>query len=652
LEQRTLTAVIDQTTETYGIENWGADYFGINRKGNLIVKVPDNESLTADVKEIIDDLRKRGVTTPILLRFPQLLVGQIRKLQSAFKKSIKEFEYNGGHLCVYPMKVNQNRAVIEEYLREGSRYNFGLEAGSKAELYAALALDQSDESLLVLNGFKDREFVQMAFAGATAGKKVVIVIEKLSELEHTLKIAEEVTAEDPDADLPMIGVRVKLYSKGSGKWEKSGGEAAKFGLTTTEILEVIRRLQEAGRIDMLRLLHFHIGSQLTDIKRIKNAMKEAARTYAKIRQMQIPIQYLDVGGGMAVDYDGSRTSFESSANYNAREFANDVIYVIKTVCDDENVPHPTIIQESGRYLSAYHAILVTNVQDEIETVVEDLTPMTISGDDPQVVRELYDLRETINGKNYREYYHDALEHREELFTMFNLGLITLEDKGKGEVLFWDICESSDQFAQQKKYVSEEFDDLRRLMCAKYLANFSVFRSMPDNWALEQLFPIMPIHKLNKKPTEYATLCDITCDSDGIVDKFVDLHDVKPVLELHKLEKGQPYYLAVMLVGAYQEVMGNNHNLFGVPHEAHIFIGEDGPIIKKVIYGATLGDALATVRFDTDQLHDNFRRAVMQRIKDGEISTKAGNRVIEFYENQAESYTYLSPNEVAAAADAS
>jgi arginine decarboxylase len=346
---------------------------------------------------------------------------------------------------------------------------------------------------------------------------------------------------------------------------------------------------------------------------------------------------------MAVDYDGSRTSFESSANYNAREFANDVIYVIKTVCDDENVSHPTIIQESGRYLSAYHAILVTNVQDEIETVVEDLTPMKMVKDDPQVVRELYDLRETISAKNYREYYHDALEHREDLFQMFNLGLITLEDKGKGEVLFWDICERADQFAQQKKYVSEEFGDLRRLMCAKYLANFSVFRSMPDNWALEQLFPIIPIHKLNKKPTEYATLCDITCDSDGVVDKFVDLHDVKHVLELHKLESGEPYYLAVMLVGAYQEVMGNNHNLFGVPNEAHIFIGDDGHIIRKVVYGTTLGETLATVRFDTDQLHDTFRRAVMERIKNGEITTKEGNQVIEFYEDQADSYTYLTPN---------
>lgn len=638
-----MSAAIEQTIETYGIENWGVGYFGVNRKGNLIVRAQDNENLTADVREIIEDLKKRGINTPVLLRFPQLLVGQIRKLQSAFRKAIKEFEFQGGHLCVYPMKVNQNRAVIEEYLREGSRYDFGLEAGSKAELYAALAMEQSEESLLVLNGFKDEGFIRLAFTGAGAGKNVVIVIEKLSELDLTIRIAEEISKENPETKLPMIGVRVKLYSKGSGKWEKSGGEAAKFGLTTTEILEVIRRLNEAGRTDMLKLLHFHIGSQLTDIKRIKNAMKEAARTYAKIKQLDIPIQYLDVGGGMAVDYDGSRTSYESSANYTAQEFANDVTYTIKMVCDDENVPHPTIIQESGRYLAAYHAILVTNILDEIETVVEDLTPMTLDEDDPQVVKELYDLRESINGKNYREYYHDALEHREELFTMFNLGLISLEDRGKGEVLFWDVCERADQFAQQKKYVSEEFNDLRQLLHVKYLANFSVFRSMPDNWALEQLFPIVPIHRLNKKPTEYATLCDITCDSDGVVDKFVDLHDVKTVLELHTLQKNEPYYLAVMLVGAYQEVMGNNHNLFGQPHEAHIHIGEDGYIIKKVIQGSTLGDALATVNFDRTQLHDQFRRIVMKRVKDGGLSSKEGNDLIEFYENQIDEYTYLSPN---------
>jgi arginine decarboxylase len=638
-----LTTAIEQTLETYGIENWGAGYFGVNRKGNLIVHPSDTDTnASADVREIIDDLARRGIQTPVLLRFPQLVTAQVRKLQRAFRNSIREFEYQGSHMCVYPMKVNQQRAVVEEYLREGSRYDFGLEAGSKAELYAALALEQSEESLLVLNGFKDEEFIELAFVGARAGKRVVVVIEKMSELGHVLRLAEKYE-EDHEGDLPILGIRVKLYSKGSGRWEKSGGEAAKFGLTTTEILEVIKRLQEAGRIEMLRLLHFHIGSQLTDIKRIKNAMKEAARVYAKIYQMKVPIELLDVGGGMAVDYDGSKTAFDSSANYNAQEFANDVIYTIKQVCEDENVPHPTVIQESGRYLSAYHAILVTNIQDEIETVVEDITPIEIDDDDPQVVIELGELRAAIGPKNYREYYHDALEHREELFTLFNLGLISLEDRAKGEVLFWDVCERADKFAQLAEYVSEEFDDLRRLSRAKYLANFSVFRSAPDHWALDQLFPIVPIHKLNKPPTAYATLCDITCDSDGVVDKFVDLHDVKNVLELHPLVEGEPYYIAFMLVGAYQEVMGNNHNLFGTPHEAQIYIDEDGYLIKKVIRGMTVGEAAQTARYDRGMLHEGFRRQVAQRVKRGELTQAEAAELVDFYESRLGAYTYLSVN---------
>lgn len=633
-----MTTAIEQTVETYGIENWGAGYFDVNRKGNLIVRPAEGDPRSADLKEIIEDLAGRGITAPVLLRFPQLVAAQVRKLQRAFSKSIREYEYQGAHMCVYPMKVNQQRSVVEEYLREGSRYDFGLEAGSKAELYAALALEQSPDSLLVLNGFKDEEFIQMGFAGAKAGKRVVIVVEKLSELDHILRIADQ-----SEGDMPIIGMRVKLYSKGSGRWEKSGGEAAKFGLTTTELLEVINRLKEADRIDMLRLLHFHIGSQLTDIKRIKNAMKEAARVYAKVRQMKVPIELLDVGGGMAVDYDGSKTAFDSSANYNSQEFANDVIYTIKQVCDDENVPHPTIIQESGRFLSAYHAILVANVLDEIETVVEDISPIEIDEDDPQVVIELGDLRETITIKNYREYYHDALEHREELFTLFNLGLISLEDRAKGEVLFWDVCEHADRYAQQSKYVPEEFGDLRRLLCAKYLTNFSVFRSLPDHWALDQLFPIVPIQKLNKPPTEFATLCDITCDSDGVVDKFVDLHDVKQVLELHKLDPDEPYYLAFMLVGAYQEVMGNNHNLFGAPNEAQIHIDEEGYLIKKVIRGTTVGEAVGRARYERGLLHDGFRRQVTQRIKDDELSEAEGAELVNFYESRFDAYTYVALN---------
>jgi len=633
-----LTTAIEQTVETYGIENWGAGYFDVNRKGNLVVRPAEGDARSADLKEIIEDLAGRGITTPVLLRFPQLVSAQVRKLQRAFSKSIREYEYQGAHMCVYPMKVNQQRSVVEEYLREGSRYDFGLEAGSKAELYAALALEQTPDSLLVLNGFKDEEFIEMAFAGAKAGKRVVIVVEKLSELDHILRIADQT-----EGAMPIIGMRVKLYSKGSGRWEKSGGEAAKFGLTTTELLEVINRLKEADRVDMLRLLHFHIGSQLTDIKRIKNAMKEAARVYAKVHQMKVPIELLDVGGGMAVDYDGSKTAFDSSANYNSQEFANDVIYTIKQVCDDENVPHPTIIQESGRFLSAYHAILVTNILEEIETVVEDITPIEIDDDDPQVVIELGDLRESVTIKNYREYYHDALEHREELFTLFNLGLISLEDRGKGEVLFWDVCERADRYAQQAKYIPEEFGELRRLLCAKYLANFSVFKSLPDHWALDQLFPIVPIQKLNKPPTEFATLCDITCDSDGVVDKFVDLHDVKQVLELHKIDPDESYYVAFMLVGAYQEVMGNNHNLFGTPNEAQIHIDEDGYLIKKVIRGTTVGEAVGRARYERGLLHDGFRRQVAQRIKSDELSEAEGAELVNFYESRFDAYTYITLN---------
>jgi len=633
-----LTTAIEQTVETYGIENWGAGYFDVNRKGHLVVRPTEGDPRAADLKEIVEDLARRGITAPLLLRFPQLVAAQVRKLQRAFSRSIREFEYQGAHMCVYPMKVNQQRAVVEEYLREGSRYDFGLEAGSKAELYVAMALEQSPESLLVLNGFKDSEFIELAFACAKSGKRVVIVVEKLSELDHILRIAET-----HEGNPPMIGMRVKLYSKGSGRWEKSGGEAAKFGLTTTELLEIINRLKEAGRIDMLRLLHFHIGSQLTDIKRIKNAMKEAARVYAKVHQMKVPIDLLDVGGGMAVDYDGSKTAFDSSANYTAQEFANDVIYTIKQVCDDENVSHPTIIQESGRYLSAYHAILVTNVLEEIETVVEDITPIELDEDDPQVVIELSELREAITIKNYREYYHDALEHREELFTLFNLGLISLEDRAKGEVLFWDVCERADRYAQHSKYVPEEFGELRKLLCAKYLANFSVFRSVPDHWALGQLFPIVPIQSLNKPPTEFATLCDITCDSDGVVDKFVDLHDVKQVLELHKIDPDEPYYLAFMLVGAYQEVMGNNHNLFGAPNEAQIHIDEEGYLIKKVIRGTTVGEAAGRARYERSLLHDGFRRQVTQRIKDGELTEAEGAELVNFYESRYDAYTYIAVN---------
>src|SRR5262249_19083927 len=426
-----------------------------------------------------------GVKLPVILRFPQLLSNQVRKLYTAFQSSIKEFDYKGAHYAVFPMKVNPRRDVLEEVLREGRRYNFGVEVGSKPELYAAIALDQSPDSLLVCNGFKDEAYLRLAFMGIRIGKRLIVVIEKVEELDIVLKLYKETGIK------PMIGIRARLYSRGSGRWEKSGGETAKFGLTTSEMLEVVRLLRENGMLDCLKMLHFHIGSQITDIKRVKNAMKEAARVYCKIRAMRINIEYLNVGGGMGVDYDGSKTSFDSSANYTMQEFANDVIYTIKSVCDEEDIPEPTIVTESGRVVAAFHAMIVTNIQDEIETVLDDISKVTTDEDDPQVVIELKDLVENINSKNYREYYHDDPDHKEEPVTLFSLGLISLEDRAKGEALFWEVCERANRFAQQSKLISEEFDELKKLLSAKYLCNFSVFRCVPDSWAIEQLFPIMP-----------------------------------------------------------------------------------------------------------------------------------------------------------------
>jgi arginine decarboxylase len=626
---------LEEVLQTYGVENWGAGYFEINRKGHLVVHPAEGDPRYVDVKELIDDLvEQRKLQLPILLRFPQLLANQLNKLHRSFRDASREFSYAGSHYGVFPMKVNPRREVLEEFLREGSKYSFGVEAGSKAELYAALSLDQPAESLLVCNGFKDETFINLAMMGTRVGKRVIIVIEKLNELKMVIKRVQE------SGVRPWIGLRAKLYTKGAGKWASSGGEAAKFGLTTSEILDCIRLLGEFQMTDLLKLLHFHIGSQITDIKRVKNAMKEAARVYSKIRNMHIDIEYLDIGGGMGVDYDGSKTTFESSVNYGMQEFANDVIYTIKSVCEDENVPEPNLVTESGRVMSAYHALLVASIQDEIETFADDQPEITVTEDDAQVIMELKALCDDINSKNYREYYHDALDHKDELHTQFNLGLISLEDRAKGEVLFWEVCARASRFARVAKVQEEEFDDLKKILASKYLCNFSVFRSVPDAWAIEQLFPIMPIHKLNQQPTDYATLADLTCDSDGTIAKFVDLKDVKEVLEIHPLN-GDPYYIAILLIGAYQEVMGSFHNLFGLPNEAHVVIGDDGRYhIKKIVSGSRINDMITYARYDKNVAWESFRRMAMARALTGHMLEEEAHMVVEEYEDSIGRYTYL------------
>jgi len=626
---------LDEVIQTYGVENWGAGYFEVNRKGHLAVRPAEGDPRSVDVKELIDDLVDgRRLQLPILLRFPQILTNQLKKVQRSFQDASREFSYAGGHFGVFPMKVNPRREVVEEFLREGSKYNFGVECGSKAELYAALSLDHTPESLLVCNGFKDEAFINLALLGVQVGKRVIIVVEKLNELKMIIRRSQETGVR------PGIGIRAKLYSKGSGKWASSGGESAKFGLTPSEMLECIRLLREFQMTDLLKLLHFHIGSQITDIKRVKAAMKEAARVYAKIRQMHIDVEFLDIGGGMGVDYDGSKTTFESSVNYTTQEFANDVVYTIKSVCDDENVPEPNLVTESGRVMAAYHAVFVTSIRDEIETFADDQPEVSVDEDDPQVIVELKALYDDINAKNYREYYHDSLDHKDELHTQFNLGLISLEDRAKGEVLFWEVCARASKFAKTTKVQEEEFDDLKKILASKYLCNFSVFRSLPDHWAIDQLFPIMPIHRLDEQPTDYATFVDLTCDSDGHIDKFVDLKDVKEVLELHPFT-GDPYYIAIFLVGAYQEVMGSNHNLFGRPNEAHVIIDTEGRYhIKKIVQGSRIGDMLTVARYDKGQAWESMQRMIGTRVAGGLLSEEEAGSLMKQYESDINRYTYL------------
>ncbi len=632
-----MKSAIAEIAQTYGIENWGAGYFSINSQGHLAVHPAEGDPRSVDVKELVDDLISRRVKLPILLRFPQLFASQVRKMNQSFTSAMREFEYSGEHLAVFPMKVNQRRQVIEAYLEEATRYNYGLEVGSKAELYAAIALDQATDSLLVCNGFKDDSFIDLAFVGTQAGKRVVIVVEKLNELNRIIDRAIE------SGIRPMIGLRVRLYTRGSGRWEKSGGEQSKFGLTTTEMLQAMKTLREAGLIDSLRVLHFHIGSQITQIKRVKAGVKEAARVYAKIRKMGIDVDHLNVGGGAGVDYDGSNTSFESSANYTLQEFANDVVYTIKSVCAEEHVPEPNIITESGRVLVAYHAMLITNIVDEIETVF-GIKNFTLTDNEPQVIVELYDLYKNLNAKNFLEYYHDALEHKDELFTLFDLGFINLEERARGEILFWEVCDKANNFAKLAQHSSEEFDDLRKLLSAKYLCNFSVFRSVPDHWAIDQLFPIIPIHRLNEVPTDSATLVDITCDSDGIIDRFVDLHDVKEVLEVHDFNAEEPYYLALLLIGAYQEVMGNFHNLFGTPNEAMVIIDAKGDYhLSRIISGSQVGDMLTFARYEKEFLQEGFRTLTERQMKKGRLTVEEADRLLVEYESHYTGYTYLDTN---------
>jgi len=623
---------IEDAIELYGIDRWGSGFFSFNRNGNLVVKPTKNEAQAIDLKNVVDNLAAKKINFPILLRFPQILESQIRALNGAFSNSISEYKYNNTYQGIFPMKVNQRKEVIEEIVKSGKKYNMGLEVGTKAELLAALSFDLSNDALLICNGFKDDEYLHLALNAIKLSNKVVIVIDEFSETIRLLEIAKQLNVK------PIIGIRAKLYSKGSGKWAESGGESAKFGLSTTEILECIKIIREYNMLEQLQMLHFHIGSQITEIRRIQKAVKEAARVYAKIKIKHINIKYFNIGGGLGLDYDGSKTSSDASANYTIQEYTNNVVYSLKDVCDEENVTHPIILSESGRAISAYHSVLVINIKGnkngDLNKTVE------LQGNEPHIIRELYDGLKEINIKNYEEYYHDALLHREELLSLFNLGELELEDKSKGEMLFWQICEKAVGFAKETQNKSDDFDDLNKLLSKKYIGNFSVFQSVPDFWAIKQLFPIVPVSRNNEKPTIYGTIVDITCDSDGEIDKFVDLKDVKELLELHELNNGS-YYLAVLMIGAYQDTIGDYHNLFGAANEAHIIVDETGGWhIKQIVNGDRNCDVLGYVKYNNSYLLAAFESEVNQAVRECGLSKADAEDIMNNYKNVMNRYTYL------------
>ena len=602
----------------YGVREWGYGFFGVNSKGHLEVHPTRDENLSCDVYEIIQHLRKKGVDTPLILRFPQILAARVTELNEAFQKAIKEYEYEGGYQGVYPVKTNQMKEVVDQIVKSGYKYRYGLEAGSKPELMIALSMNLHPEALVTCNGYKDETFIRMALLARKGGRNVLITVEKMTELPLILKVARELKVE------PLLGLRFKLNAVGSGKWESSAGDHAKFGLNTQELIEAVETLEKRGMLESIQELHFHIGSQITDIRRVKTAMKEATRMYAKLIKRGVPLKYLNVGGGLGVDYDGSRTTFSSSMNYTMEEYASDVVYTTKDICTQEMVPVPTLLSESGRAIAAFHEVVVVDIIGLIDTTHTKYR-VELTGAEPQVLKELAYTRDNISVKNFAEMYHDAISQKDELITLFNLGYLSLDDRAKGEILFWEVCRKLSRIFSYKslKYIPEEFQDLSKSLADKLIANFSIFQSMPDHWAIDQLFPVMPVHRLKEKPTISATLCDITCDSDGKMEKFIDLKDVRDEIPLHEPKTGEPYYLAFFLTGAYQDILGMRHNLFGAPTEAHVVVNDDEDFkVQQIIPGDTMDDVLRSVHYDPNELVEGPTRRRQSAHSDATEALKA------------------------------
>ncbi|MBX3395949.1 MAG: biosynthetic arginine decarboxylase [Phycisphaerae bacterium] len=625
---------VEDSIDLYNVRKWGAGFFSANERGNIRVSPRGPDGPAFDLKELVDELCERGIELPMLIRFSDILRTRIEQLNSAFAKAFLEHEYTGQFMGVYPIKVNQQRHVVEEIVKYGDRYRFGLEAGSKPELLAVLAMLESPEPLIICNGYKDIEYIETALWGTKLGKPVIVVVEEFGELPRIIERANAMGVS------PLIGFRAKLAARGSGRWQESGGAKSKFGLTLTEMLRGVELLEQSGMLGCLVLTHFHLGSQITNIRMIKDALAEASRIYIELAKMGAGLKYFDVGGGMAVDYDGSSSTFDSSANYSMDEYVSDVVDAIAQACNSAELPHPTLVTECGRAITAHHTALIFNILGVTE-LTQNPVPQSLPEDSHNVMHNMLEMHDSISAKNFQEAYHDALALRDEGMTLFKLGYLTLKDCAVMESIFWSACRKIIRIMREKEYVPEELQGLEAQLAVTYHGNFSIFQSVPDCWAVGQLLPIMPIHRLNEEPTARAILADITCDSDGKIDKFIDLRDVKTTIELHPLNNGDEYLLGIFLTGAYQEILGDMHNLFGDTNAIHVSVKDDGQyFVEHVIDGDTVGEVLQYVQFSPENLVARLRQTVERAVREKRINFRESAELLRFYEEGLKGYTYL------------
>ncbi len=624
---------VEDSVELYNIRQWGNGFFSVNEKGNLTVHPSGPGTDRVDLRDLVEEVRRRGISPPLLIRFSEILKARLVELNEAFRRAIGEYGYEAEYRGVYPIKVNQERYVVEHLVEAGRPYNFGLEAGSKPELLAVMAMLDNPEAIVVCNGYKDEEYVETALLASRLGLHVILVVEKFSELPLIASVAERIGVK------PSIGVRARLSARGAGHWEASGGDRSKFGLGARGLTEAVDFLSEHGLLDRLQLLHFHLGSQVSSIRNVKEALREAARTYCELAKLGAPLGFLDVGGGLGIDYDGSQTNFSSSMNYTLQEYANDIVFGTMELCDAAGVPHPTLVSESGRALVAHHAALIVDVLGVGEFKVGPF-PDVLPEDTPAPIRYLLDSYREVSRKNLLEAYHDAAGYRDEILSLYTLNHLSLTQRVLAEDIYWALTQKILRMLRELDEVPEELEGIERQLADTYFCNFSVFQSLPDSWAIDQLFPVVPIHRLQEEPSRRAVLADITCDSDGKIDHFIDRRDVKPVLELHALGE-EDYHLGIFLVGAYQEILGDLHNLFGDTNTLHVTLAGDGGYhIEHVLTGDTVTDVLKYVSYDRDDLVARVRRAAERALKDGRMTFEDSRQLLRVYEQGLAGYTYL------------